>query len=226
MSKLRVRFTKLGKVKWTSHRDVARMWERALRRTQLPVAYSEGFSPRPRVSFGLALPTGAESDAEYLDIDLASEVASAGLAERLSAALPSGLDVTAVAITDERGSLQQDVTSCSWEICVASSPDLSARVETALAAPALLVRRERKGTTSEDDIRPAIRSMAADADRLVCELTTHPRGVRPAELLGAMGIDAASASARRTHQWIERDGTRREPLPASAPAPHARERAS
>ena len=65
MTRVRIRFAKLGKIRWTSHRDVARMWERAFRRVQLPVAYSAGFSPRPRVSFGLALPTGYESVAEY-----------------------------------------------------------------------------------------------------------------------------------------------------------------
>ncbi|HVT77145.1 MAG TPA: TIGR03936 family radical SAM-associated protein, partial [Acidimicrobiales bacterium] len=65
--KLRIRYTKLGKVRWISHRDIARCVERAVRRAKLPVAYSEGFSPRPRIAFGLALPTGAESSAEYLD---------------------------------------------------------------------------------------------------------------------------------------------------------------
>ena len=68
--RLRVRFAKHGKVRFTSHRDVARVWERALRRVALPVAYSEGFSPRPRLSFGLALPTGCASVGEYLDIEL------------------------------------------------------------------------------------------------------------------------------------------------------------
>ena len=68
--RLRLRFTKAGKVRFTSHRDVARMWERALRRSRLPVAYSQGFSPHPLVSFGLALPTGCESHGEYLDVRL------------------------------------------------------------------------------------------------------------------------------------------------------------
>jgi len=67
--RVRLRFTKLGKIRWTSHRDVARMWERALRRTSLPVARTAGFNPRPKVSFGLALPTGHESVAEFLDVD-------------------------------------------------------------------------------------------------------------------------------------------------------------
>src|SRR5439155_182831 len=67
--RVRLRYTKAGKVRWTSHRDLARMFERAFRRTQLPIAYSGGFAPRPKVSFGLALPTGAESEAEYLDLE-------------------------------------------------------------------------------------------------------------------------------------------------------------
>ena len=71
VTRVRIRFAKLGKIRWTSHRDVARMWERAFRRVELPLAYSAGFSPRPKVSFGLALPTGHESVAEYLDVELA-----------------------------------------------------------------------------------------------------------------------------------------------------------
>ena len=68
--RVRLRFTKAGKVRFTSHRDVARMWERAVRRAGLPVSYSEGFSPRAKLHFGLALSTGHESIAEYLDVDL------------------------------------------------------------------------------------------------------------------------------------------------------------
>jgi radical SAM-linked protein len=65
MTRVRIRFAKVGKVRWTSHRDTARMWERAFRRVSLPLVWTNGFSPRPKVSFGLALPTGYESVAEY-----------------------------------------------------------------------------------------------------------------------------------------------------------------
>ena len=68
--RLRIRFSKLGKVRFVGHRDVARIMERALRRCGVPVTYSEGFSPRLRMSFGLALPTCYESEAEYLDVPL------------------------------------------------------------------------------------------------------------------------------------------------------------
>jgi radical SAM-linked protein len=224
--RVRIRFTKLGKVRWTSHRDLARMFERALRRTRLPVAYSGGFSPRPRLSFGLALPTGAESLAEYIDLDLAEPVVAAGVPERLSPVLPGGVDVVAAVEIDGKSSLQQEVTSCSWEIGVPSSAELPVMIDRTLAAPHLVISRERKGHITEDDIRPAIISLAEQGGRLVCELATQPRGLRPAELLDALAIDVAAADVRRTHQWIARDGARLEPIPPDAPALHARERAS
>src|SRR3954468_12553257 len=94
--KVRIRFSKLGKVRFTSHRDVARIWERALRRAAVPVAYTEGFSPHPKLSFGLALSTGHESLGEYLDVDIAAAAAAdvdiEELPARLDPGLPIGLD--------------------------------------------------------------------------------------------------------------------------------------
>jgi radical SAM-linked protein len=254
--RLRIRFTKLGKVRFTSHRDVARMWERALRRSGLAVARSQGFNPRPLLSFGLALPTGAESLAEYLDValvpgELAVPDEKTGpelddLVGRFTGLLPEGIDATAVALLDDRaGSLQQEVTSCSWELevlCVTAS-ELARRVEHLLGAPSVSVRRERKGRNFDDDLRPSVRSLALaeprEGDpapggspvRLQAELATRPRGVRPRELVEALGVDLVIARARRTQQWIERDGARWEPLTAddhvrAVIAPHAMERAS
>ncbi|MDQ1429274.1 MAG: hypothetical protein QOK39_2750, partial [Acidimicrobiaceae bacterium] len=130
MTRLRIRFVKLGKIRWTSHRDTARMWERAFRRANLPLAYSNGFSPRPKVSFGLALSTGYESLAEYLDIELAdfppspdggeAVVDLEALTATLSAALPEGVDVLAIAAANDRSqSLQEEVTACTWRFAVA-----------------------------------------------------------------------------------------------------------
>ena len=128
--RIRFRFAKLGKIRFTSQRDVARMWERALRRATLPLAYTEGFSPRPQLSFGLALPTGCESLAEYLDVVLddarpeTAGVALAALPARLSGLLPEGIEVEAAALVDRRdGSLQQQVTSCTWTMWLAGMTD-------------------------------------------------------------------------------------------------------
>src|SRR5439155_225815 len=84
------------------HRDFPRMWERACRRVRVPLAYTGGFSPRPKVSFGLALPTGHESQAEYLDFEVqeGATVEVDGLPARLSPALPTGVDAVAAAAVD------------------------------------------------------------------------------------------------------------------------------
>ena len=221
--RLRVRFSKLGKVRWTSQRDVARIWERAIRRAGLPVAYSKGFSPRPLLSFGLGLPTGCESTAEYLDMVMEHPVDQGGLAPELSALLPGGIDVLALAeVAGDAGSLQQDVTSCTWEMAVAEASDgeLAERIASALAAESLPFVRERKGREQSADLRPAIVSLEqyrSDGCRavLVAELSTRPLGVRPVELASTLGVK--SSSTRRTHQWIDHGGAREEPLPLDAP---------
>jgi len=221
--KLRVRATKIGKVRFTSHRDAARMWERALRRAGLPVAVTEGFTPRSKISFGLALPTGAESIAEYVDIELQRGVAAADvdletLPERLSEALPNGFDVL-VADQREPGieSLQEAVTSCTWELW---SPLLAAEDHLdacrLLESTELVLDRERKGKRSADDVRPMILDMRPNptGDRLIADLVTIGRALRPGELaeLAYPNIDARDVRALRTHQWLDHDGKRREVL--------------
>jgi radical SAM-linked protein len=229
----RFRFTKAGKIRFTSHRDVARMWERALRRSRLPVTLSQGFNPHPLLSFGLALPTGCESRGEYLDARLdearTGDVPLPDLPGLLSELLPEGMAVQVVApIGMAEGSLQQEVASCTWELEVLGviGEELEERIERALAAPSLTVQRERKGRQTEDDVRPAIMSLALIGEdsleegeypkgRIQAELATHPRSVRPSDLVSALGTDVVLARACRTHQWIERDGARFEPLSVS-----------
>ncbi|HET7654273.1 MAG TPA: TIGR03936 family radical SAM-associated protein [Acidimicrobiales bacterium] len=227
--RVRLRFSKLGKIRFTSHRDVARMFERAFRRTGLPVAYSGGFAPRPKVSFGLALPTGAESVAEYLDVELSRHVDPAALPGSLSPALPVGVDVTAAAAVDGRApSLQQEVTSCVW---VVELPELGEAAVASLAGETLAARtlaatRERKGKPVTDDLRPAIISLTADGTTLTFELATQPRGVRPTEVLGVVRPDIEIGAVRRINQWIERDGARCDPMevdPAATDAPERNE---
>ena len=223
--RLRIRFAKIGRVRWTSHRDVARMWERALRRARLPVAYTEGFSPRPKLSFGLALPTGCESEAEYLDVALREPVAPDQVTSTFSSLLPVGVDVVAAQVLPEgAGSLQEEVTSCRWEIDVPQldPEDLDQVIARVLGAEVLSVTRERKGRPVSDDLRPSVLGLSSSGPcgsgtLLVAELGTRPRGVRPAELAQVMGTELGLA--RRTNQWIERDGSRWEPL--ATPAAHA-----
>ena len=234
--RVRIRFSKLGKVRFTSHRDVARIWERALRRSRLPVAYSEGFNPRPRLSFGLALSTGHESGAEYLDIELdperVEELDLEALPALLSAQLPVGLTATAMVVIDRRmPSLQQAVTSCTWQIDVAEVDVelVKGAIERALAAPSIVVTRERKGKQVTDDLRPLVLSIDVDSPiedgihnqqgvRLIAELGTQPRAVRVSELLAALDPPLTELRVRRLHQWIITDDDQRtDPIAVAAP---------
>ena len=218
--RLRIRYTKLGKIRFVSHRDGARLWERALRKVGLPTAHSAGYTPRPKISFGLALPVGAESIAEYVDIEL-REGASPDLdllRSELSDALPDGIDVTVVVErhpADE--SLQEAVTSCTWELW--SDLIAPADIEAAtglLDAGRLMIERDRKGQRHTDDIRPAVLDLHPDVtgQRLVAELATIGRALRPSELasLAFADVDPLDVRALRTHQWISHDGDRREVL--------------
>ncbi len=222
--KVRIRFAKLGKVRFTSHRDVSRMWERALRRARLPVAQTQGFRPRPKLSFGLALSTGHESVAEYLDVELADPLDDAGVAAlpgRLSPELPVGVDVLdAVPLEPGSPSLQEAVRSCTWQIEALGLDVGGAQVlvERAMAAETLIVTRERKGREVVDDLRPAVLSVSVVGStpmgtEFEAELAVHPRSVRPAELLAALDPALAEGRVRRTAQWTWRDGVRQEPLP-------------
>jgi radical SAM-linked protein len=221
---IRFRFSKHGKVRFTSHRDVARLWERALRRAGVRVAYSEGFSPRPRLSFGLALPTSHESDGEYVDVKLDGEDAGDldDLCTQLTLALPEGLAVQA-AIPVEPGapSLQEAVAFCTWSADLAGPTDAQA-VEDAivrlLGRSELPVRRERKGRERVDDLRPAIHDLAAEGLVLTAVLATRPASFRPEELVESIDPSWRVLRACRNHQWIVDGETWREPVPLVVPS--------
>lgn len=217
--RLRLRYAKVGKVRFTSHRDTARVWERALRRASLPVALSGGYTPRPRVSFGLALPTGTESIAEYVDVDLVRELDDdelAAVADRLTPMLPVGFTVLAgAAVEAGAASLQEAVTSVTWELQAPAGVDVAAVAERLWAAEELSIERERKGQRHRDDIRPQILALRAGGGQtLVADLATVGRSIRPAELaeLAFPEAEPLAVRALRTHQWIEHDGRRREVL--------------
>jgi radical SAM-linked protein len=234
--RLRIRYSKKGKVRFISHRDVARIWERALRRVGVSVAYSQGFSPRPKLSFGLALSTGHESEAEFLDLELSDEdgdwtaVRGVDLAARLTAALPVGLDVVAVAPVEKGDSLQQAVTSCTWAIEVddVDREYMDAWVAGVLSREKIVVERERKGKPVVEDLRPHVLALDVTGTtetgiRLSADLGTQPRALRPTELLAAMDPPLTARTVCRMNQWMSQGDGREEPLMVpTVPAPSAR----
>ena len=115
MQRLRVHYAKRGRARFASHRDFGRALERALRRADIPMAFSSGFSPHPRVSYANASPTGAATEAEYLELGLATRLDPDWVRDQLNAAMPDGLVIVRV-VEAGPGSLADRLTASRWEL--------------------------------------------------------------------------------------------------------------
>ncbi|MEV6287347.1 TIGR03936 family radical SAM-associated protein [Kribbella sp. NPDC051770] len=157
VQKLRVRFAKRGRLRFTSHRDFQRAFERAVRRAELPVAFSHGFSPHPKISYAGAAPTGAASEAEYLEISLTHEREPDAVRAALDAALPPGLDVLDV-VTATGGSLAEQLEASEWVIALpgVDPAEAATAVEAFLAREEILVERMTKRGLRSFDCREAV----------------------------------------------------------------------
>lgn len=164
MQKLRLRYTKRGRLRFTSHRDIARTFERALRRAGVPMAYSQGFSPHPKVSWVGAAPTGVASEAEYVEVSVVEQVDPEALRTALDAALPPGIDVVEV-VQAAGGNLTERIDASSWrvELDGVSPADLAAAVEQFMARDQVLVERLTKDGKRTIDVRPAVVSAHVEA---------------------------------------------------------------
>ena len=178
----------------------------------------------------MALATGHESQAEYLDVDLVDEPMgdhsawAVELGERLDCVLPEGIDVLATTTVDRStDSLQQAVESCTWSIEISRVDTVQATrwVEDLLSREEIVVERERKGGVVIEDVRPQILALGVTGAtehgvRLLADLGTQPRALRPVELLAAIDPPLRARSVRRMHQWMSQGSERIEPLPADS----------
>ena len=165
-TRLRLTFVHGAALRWISHLDLVRLWERALRRAGLPVAYTRGFNPQIRLQFAAALPTGCYGRAEVADLWLERPVPPDEFAARVRAQLPPGIELTDVQEVDLRlPSLQTQLRAADWRVAVEvptlSAEELAARVAALLAADELPhARRRREGETPHSyDLRPLIEAL-------------------------------------------------------------------
>jgi len=216
--RLRITFAKGEPIKYISHLDLMRTWERALRRAQVPLAYSEGFNPRPKISIASALPVGFTGRGEVMDIVLSRHISPYNFAKRLKPHLPPGLEVLSVEEVYLRlPSLQSQMRYAEYRVMVESEETLAEmekRVEQMLSAQSLPRQRERKGRLTEYDLRPLIDdlwiegpSSARSPDRrregtacvLGMRLQSDSQATgRPDEVLEAMGLGELPRSIERT----------------------------
>ncbi|MDP9094397.1 MAG: TIGR03936 family radical SAM-associated protein [Actinomycetota bacterium] len=187
VQRVRFRYAKRGRLRFTSHRDFARAFERALRRANVPMGYSAGFSPHPKISYIGAAPTGVASEAEYLEIGLAQPVDLEMLRAAIDAALPDGLDLIE-AVAAGPGSFADRIQASRWRIELpgVSLEAAELALSAFLAQAQYPVERLTKNGRRTVDARTAVISavLSAPAGRLdaVSDPATEPQGARRAIL--------------------------------------------
>ena len=159
---MRIRYAKRGRLRFTSHRDFSRAFERAIVRARIPMAYSSGFNPHPRISYAGAAPTGSASEAEYLEIGLAQESDPREVARVLDEALPIGLDVLEVVVS-AGDSLAERLEASRWRLTLTSVAPAAAAaaVSEFLASSEVLVERMTKKGLRRFDCRAAVVSLTS-----------------------------------------------------------------
>jgi len=220
VARVRLRFAKRGRLRFLSHRDVARSFERAVRRAGLPVAHSHGFSPHPRLSWIGAAPTGAASEAEYVEIGLTEPVEPGAVASALDAALPDGLDILAAAPAGG-AALADRIDASRWfiELPGVTPADLRSALAALLASESVVVERVTPSGRRQIDVRSAlVAAQVLDDDVRVddCAILTAvvrqmTPAVRPDDVLGALDVVAdlrppVPPKATRTAQGLLDDG--------------------
>lgn len=233
--KVRLRFAKRGKLRFTSHRDVARAFERALRRACIPMAYSQGYSPHPKVSWVGAAPTGVASEAEYVEIQLVEQLDPEVVRAKLNAALPEGLAIVEGVLAGP-GGLAERIEASTWRIELRGLGDEQLRqaAQALLAAPTVLVERLTKDGRRSVDARAAIVSLDVEdfpgmppvldqrgrCGILIAVVRQVSPAVRPDDVLSALGAVAGGPSAvlvkaiRTAQGRLDDDGGLVDPLTA------------
>lgn len=221
----RLRWTKEGRTRFVSARDQSSIWERALRRADLPIAYSEGFTPHARVSFPDALPVGVASTGEYAELTFAAPLRAAADLARLSDTLPEGMDIlTYTEVPAGAPRLANLLHATLWELewppvdVTELSELLGRRSDELLEAETHEVVRHRPDGDRTLDVRPAIVALAV-AQRpashdvgarttLRAVLRNDAPIIRPSDLLVALGGAevAPPALVRRVAQGVPVDG--------------------
>lgn len=209
VQRIRLRYAKRGRLRFSSHRDFARAFERSLRRAEIPMAYSAGFHPHPKISYVGAAPTGVGSEAEYLEIALARRCDPEAVRAAIDEVLPDGLDITEAADVADcpAGSLAEQIQGSWWRLELGpetgrSTAELAAAVTAFLGEQSVFVERLTKdGKRSLDAREPVVSAVVSEAEaaneprRAILDLVLRQvtPTVRPDDVLTALQFVAGFA---------------------------------
>ena len=209
----RLVFAKKAPVKFISHLDLALAWERALRRAQIPLAYSQGFNPRPKIQVASGLPLGTTGSAELMDIVLTAPVKPEAALIQIQNALPAGIGLHSIeAVPLKSPTLQALLRQAQYTVRVETEETaeaLAVRLENLLAAKEIIQTRRRKQKEETFDLRPWLHDLRLDAvdNGLAClhmRLTAGQFGnLRPEAVLKALNLQENWAEIERTRLIFE-----------------------
>lgn len=189
-------------MRFISHHDVMRLFQRVLRRADIEVRMSQGFNPHPRMAFVLPLGVGIESDCEILFLDTSRWYRATELYERLEAELPHGIELLEVTLASPRSSaVPRDVAYVATlpESSGKALEGITERVESFLQSRSVEIDRIRRDKISRIDLRPYVSALEVTPEGLEMHMRVTPKGTaRPDEILRALGVDALAARIRRT----------------------------
>ncbi|HXW01451.1 MAG TPA: TIGR03936 family radical SAM-associated protein [Anaerolineae bacterium] len=213
--RLRLIFAKKKQIKYIGHLDLVLAWERALRRAQIPLAYSKGFNPHPKIQVASSLPLGTTGSAEIMDIIVTRPVAPTEALECIRSALPEGIELHAVEeIPLKAPTLQHLLRQAEYRVIVEtelSADEITYRIETLLATEQVMQTRQRKKQLEEFDLRPwlhelALEALAGGEAYLHMRLTAGQFGnLRPEEVLKALGLGDSWAEIDRTRLIFDQE---------------------
>jgi radical SAM-linked protein len=209
--RLHIVFGKQGALKYTSNLDLAKIWERVLRRAQLPILYTQGFNARARIQLASALPLGITSECEILDVSLREPTSLDGLIERLTVVSPAGLPIYSITEVEPRSpTLQTRVRSAEYRIQFDEEIDREAlrqKIAAMLSADEITASKERKGKSVEVDLRPLIYDLYIDEQgNLMAHLAVGSQGnLRPDQIVEQLGLAEHYYNAHRVRLHLNQE---------------------
>ena len=203
--RIQITFSKQGALRYTGHLDLHKLWERAARRAELPLAYSQGFHPQPKMNLASALPLGFSSRCEVLDMRLERDTPLDGLGDKLNATMPTGIRILEITQVDDRApALQTQVVSAEYEVNLTEPVDgseLTRRIASVMDSESIPRTRRNK----EYDLRPLIETLTFTSspegrgEKIFMKLTAKEGATgRPEEVLDVLGIAFEETRIERT----------------------------
>lgn len=190
--KLRVKFRKYGPVRFIGHLDVMRFFQKAIRRAQIDIAYTGGYSPHQVMTFAAPLGVGLTSNGEYMDIEVHSIVSCEDVMERLNAASVPGIEIVSVKVLPEgAGNAMASVAAAAYTVRFREGRepdcDIPSELKRFLEREEILVTKETKKGTRELDLKPGIYQLTWEEEAFHMLLDASSAGnIKPGQILSAL----------------------------------------